>query len=84
MAMASADRKEQLTLRFEEWLDEKLRAENPDQASEISMFSSYISSSLADDDTSEEEKLETIRPFIQELNQVDMRIIIIREENNSL
>ncbi len=70
MAMASTDKQGQLTLRFEEWLDETLRAKNPDQASEINMFSSYISSSLADEDTTVDEKRETIRPFLQEVNQV--------------
>ena len=71
MATFSKKKQEQLVQQFEDWLDEQLKAKVSDQASEVSIFSNYISSSLSEEDTSEEEKREAIRPFLQELNQND-------------
>ena len=61
---------EELVKKFEEWLNEKLRSKNPDQSNDFGLFINYISSTLVEEENTDEEKRETIRPFIQELNQV--------------
>lgn len=71
MASAAAFDEQDLIARFEKWFTARLNDGEEDAASdELVMISNYISSSLAEEDTPEEDKRENIRPFIQELNQV--------------
>jgi hypothetical protein len=72
MASNNAD----LNLKFENWITDKLKAENNYQDLDVSIFINFILSALTEDDNSDEEKLETIKPILQELNQVfDLKLI---------
>ena len=57
-----------LDARFEKWLNEKLKANNNDQEADASLFTNYIISMLAEDEDNDQ-KRESIKPILQELNQ---------------
>jgi len=54
-------------LKFEKWLNVKLGT-----ADEELMFANYIISIVSDEDSTEDDKAESIKPLLQELNQNDL------------
>ena len=66
---------EELTQKFESWLQEKLAgASDQGAAADTSLITNYIVNMLTEDETSNEEKSEAIRPLLDELNQVGRQI----------
>ena len=61
---------EEFTVKFEEWLCKKLKSTQTDTDVDVSIFTSYILSTLSEDDNTEEEKSDAIRPILEELNEV--------------
>lgn len=59
---------------YEKWLKEKLVAIVGDpNAVDLSIVVNFILSTISDDETSMDDKCESIRPFLQELNQVEKK-----------
>ena len=69
MASFSSDCQEQLVAKFEKWLGEKLKSKLTDETADIDVFLSYFSSTMTEEDNTDDEKREAVRPFLQELNQ---------------
>jgi hypothetical protein len=65
---------EEFTVKFEEWLSQKLKSTHNDKDVDVSIFTSYILSTLLEEDNTEEEKLNAIRPFLEELNEVKKNV----------
>ena len=61
---------DEFTVKFEEWLTKKLKSTNNDKEADVSIFTNYILSTLSEEDNSEEEKCDAMRPFLEELNEV--------------
>lgn len=59
---------------YEKWLKEKLESSVNDPNSDLLVVLNFIISTVSDDETSDEEKKESIVPFLQELNQVNHNI----------
>ena len=71
MAAAAYAISEELTSKFETWLQEKLTSSvDQDAAADTTLITNYIVNMLSEEDTSNEEKSEAIRPLLEELNQV--------------
>lgn len=62
-----ADFSEELKESFEKWLLDTLKSHNEELDESII---SYLSSIMEDEDTADEDKIESIEPILQELNQV--------------
>ena len=71
MATAAYEISEELTKKFETWLQDKLTS-GIDQgaAADTTLITNYIVNMLSEEDTSNEDKCEAIRPLLEELNQV--------------
>jgi hypothetical protein len=69
IAGLTADQQELVNC-YEQWLSATLKSKNTEQSDDIDLFVTYISSALVEEDNSDEEKRETIRPFLLELNYV--------------
>ena len=61
---------EQLHQKMESWLSDKLNGGEAAAAADVSTFINYIVSALGEEESSDEEKAEAIRPILQELIQV--------------
>ncbi len=72
--MASYNDQDDLNIKFEKWLSDKLKTESNDQELDVSIFTNFILSALTEDENSDEEKIETIKPILQELNQVNLKL----------
>ena len=64
------DQNDDLNTKFEKWVSDKLKLESNDQDLDVSIFTNFILSALTEEENSDEEKSETIKPILQELNQV--------------
>ncbi len=64
------DQNNDLNAKFEKWVSDKLKLESNDQDLDVSIFTNFILSALTEEENSDEEKSETIKPILQELNQV--------------
>ena len=62
---------------FEKWLKAELEAKACDADSDIEIVLNFIISTLSDEETNDEEKSESIRPFLAELNKVSFLISLI-------
>lgn len=72
MATAAYAISEELTTKFETWLQEKLTSgvdQDTAAAADTTLITNYIVNMLSEEDTSNEEKSEAIRPLLEELNQ---------------
>lgn len=58
------------TKRYELWLCDKLKSFSADPDADVSVFSNYILSTLSEEDNTDEEKSEAIKPFMEEINPV--------------
>ncbi len=74
MASSKVDDEEiSLEKLFETWLINKLKSSNKSieqEDQDLTLFTNFIQSALNEEDNSDEEKAEAIRPILQELNQV--------------
>ena len=82
-AFGNSSASEELNIKFEEWLSQKLKSTNNDKDADVSIFISYIVSTLSEEDNSEEEKFDAIRPILQELNEVKIELFEIFNTESS-
>ena len=62
---------DEFAVKFEEWLSKKLKSSSSDKEADVSIFTGYILSTLSEEDNTEEEKCDAMRPFLEEINQVN-------------
>ena len=78
IAMSFTDSAEQQLIneKMEAWLTDKLNGGAAAAAVvDVSAFTNYIVSALGEEENSDEEKMDSIRPIIQELNQVGVVLL---------
>ena len=55
---------------YEQWLCDKLKSFSADPDADVSVFSNYILSTLSEEENTDEEKSDAIKPFLEEINPV--------------